>query len=85
VNVKRVVVSLNGISIAYMMGVVNAALAMLLAFGITLTFPQQASIVTFVNAALVLLAHLSHRLGEAENNLKASPAVPPTPPTPDAS
>jgi hypothetical protein len=78
---------MNGISIAYMMGLLNACLAMMLAFGLTLTVQQQATVVAFVNAALVLLAHLSHRLGENESNLKMSPAQTPTdaelPPPPD--
>lgn len=72
--VKSLVSNLNGITIAYIMAVVNAMLSMLLAFGLNLTVQEQASIVAFVNAALVALAHISHRLGEHESSMKASPA-----------
>lgn len=72
--VKALVWNLNGISIAYIMALVNAALSMLLAFGLNLTIQEQASITAFVNAALVALAHISHRLGEAETALRVSPA-----------
>lgn len=62
--VVKFVTTLNGISIAYVMGVVNAGLGLLLAFGVNLNDQQQSYIVTFVNACLILLAHVSHRNGE---------------------
>lgn len=62
--VVRFVTTLNGISIAYVMGLVNALLAILLSFGVNMNETQTASIVTFVNASFVLLAHVSHRNGE---------------------
>ncbi len=61
---RKAAVTLNGITVAYMMGFVNAVLACLLAFGVDLNEAQQASIATLVNASLVLAVHLSHRLGE---------------------
>lgn len=81
--VKRVVVNLNGITIAYMMGTLNAFLAVLLSFGVTITEAQTAAVVGFMNAALVTLAHVAHRLGESENQMRNTPAAaPPTaPPT----
>lgn len=64
--VKRVVRGLNGISIAYMMGLANSALALLSAFGVNLTEEQQAAITGFVNAFLVVIVHVSHRVGEEQ-------------------
>jgi hypothetical protein len=74
--VKRVVVNLNGITIAYMMGTLNAFMAVLLSFGVTITQAQTAAVVAFVNAALVTLAHVAHRLGESENQQRNTPAAP---------
>lgn len=65
--VKTLTANFNGITMAYAMGAVNALLAVLLAFGVTMTDQQTAAIVGFVNAALVILAHVGHRLGEAIN------------------
>lgn len=73
--VKGLVSNLNGISIAYIMGIVNALLSMLLAFGVGLNEQQQATITAFVNASLIALTHISHRLGEAEQKIKTSPPV----------
>lgn len=61
---RKAAVTMNGITVAYMMGVVNALLATLLSFGVDLNTVQQASIATLVNASLVLAVHLAHRLGE---------------------
>lgn len=63
----RAVTQLNGISIAYVMALINSGFAVLLAFGAPLTDTEKSSVVGFLNAALVLLAHFSHRLGEANN------------------
>jgi len=67
--VTRLAWTLNGITIAYLMGLVNAMMAMLLAFGLKMTPEEQASIVAFFNAALVAVAHLTHRLGETTSTL----------------
>lgn len=71
----RLIDSLNGVTIAYAMGVVNAALAMLFAFGVSMTQDQRGYVSAFVNAALVLVAHVSH--SQAKRN------APPTPPAPE--
>ena len=64
-TVTKIAVNFNGISIAYMIGLVNACMAVAMAFGLALNDTQQAAIVGLVNAALVLAVHLGHRLGEA--------------------
>jgi len=62
---RKIAVNLNGITIAYVMGLTNAVLACLLAFGVHLTDVQVGAIATLVNAALVLAIHVGHRVGEA--------------------
>lgn len=64
--VRHAAVTMNGIGIAYFMGVVNAALAAVTAFGVNLNPVQQASLATLVNASIALAVHLSHRIGEVE-------------------
>jgi hypothetical protein len=61
----KAAVQLNGISIAYIMALVNAVLACLLAFGVSLTDQEIAAIVGLVNAAMALAIHIGHRVGEA--------------------
>lgn len=64
--VRRVAVNMNGISVAYLMGVVNAVLAAMVAFGVHLNDSQQVAVAGLVNAALILGIHLAHRLGEVQ-------------------
>lgn len=66
--VRKVAVTLNGISIAYVIGLVNAIMAAVNAFGLNLNDTQRVAIVGLVNAALVLAIHLSHRIGEAQSS-----------------
>lgn len=54
--------SLNGITIAYAMGLVNALLGLLFSFGVTLNNDQRSYIVAAINAALVFVAHVSHQV-----------------------
>lgn len=61
---RKAAVTMNGITVAYMMGLVNAVLATLLAFGVNITVGEQAALAGLVNASLILAVHLSHRLGE---------------------
>lgn len=65
---------LNGISVALVMGVVNAGLAMVLAFGIPLSQSEVGTIQGFVNACLVLVAAVAH------TNAKRTKTVIPAPP-----
>jgi hypothetical protein len=51
---------LNGVAIALTYAVVNSVLAVLLAFGITLTQDESAAVLAFVNNALVLVAYVAH-------------------------
>lgn len=63
--VRRLAVTMNGITIAYVMALVNAVLAAATSFGVHLTPQQQTTVTALVNAAMILTVHLSHRLGEA--------------------
>lgn len=73
--VKSLVQNFNGITMAYAMGFVNAALALLIAFGIHFNDQQQGAVITFVNAAMIVAVHLGHRLGE----VAPTPLPPATP------
>jgi len=64
--VNKTVLTLNGISIAYLMAVVNAGFVMLTSYGINISQQEVASTVIFLNVSLVAIAHFSHRLGESE-------------------
>lgn len=64
--VRRTAVNFNGITIAYLMGTVNAVLAALVAFGVHMNDSQQVAVAGLVNAALILGIHLAHRLGEVQ-------------------
>ena len=64
-SVRSVAVNLNGISIAYVMGLVNAMFACLVAFGVGLTDQEIASVSALINAAMILAVHFGHRVGEA--------------------
>ena len=55
-----VIDSMNGVTIAYAMGLVNALLGLIFAFGVTVTQDQRSYIVATINAALVFIAHVSH-------------------------
>lgn len=50
----------NGLTLAYTVAVVNAGLALVVAFGINVSTAQQAAIVGFVNAAMLLAARVLH-------------------------
>ena len=63
--IRFAAINLNGISIAYVMGIVNAALALVVSFGVDLTAEQQGYLAAIVNGLLVLVVHVSHRVGEA--------------------
>lgn len=63
--VSKVATNLNGISIAYVMGVANALFAVLVSFGIHLTDQEIASIGALLNGVLILAVHFGHRVGEA--------------------
>lgn len=48
----------DGLAVAYLMAVVNAGLACLVAFGVNLSDSQQVAVVALVNAVLVAATHL---------------------------
>ncbi len=58
--------TMNGVSMAYTIGLVNALLSLLLAFGVSLDSDQRAALVSFVNAALVLTAHVAHAMANRQ-------------------
>lgn len=70
------IASLNGVAVAYFVGVTNALLALLFSFGVNVSDDQRTAVVSFVNAALVLTAHLAHtqakRQAELESSLEAA-------------
>ena len=63
--VTKAAKNLNGITIAYVMGVANALFALMLAYGVHLTDAEIASTLAFINTVLVLAVHVGHRVGEA--------------------
>ena len=65
---------LNGISVALVMGVVNAGLALVLAFGLNVTQSQVGAIQAFVNALLVMVAAVAHT-----NARRTKPVIPAPP------
>jgi purine-cytosine permease-like protein len=64
-TMRKVALNLNGISIAYVIGLVNAIMAVVNAFGLNMNETQRVAVVALGNAALVLAIHLAHRIGEA--------------------
>lgn len=48
----------NGLTLAYVVALINAALAIVVAFGLTITAPEQAAITGFLNAAVLLAARV---------------------------
>jgi len=72
--VSKWIVDVNGISVALVMGVVNAGLAMLLSFGINLSQQQAGTIQAFVNALLIMVVAVAHQ------NAKHTKTVIPAPP-----
>ncbi len=50
----------NGLTLAYVVAFTNAALALVISFGVSLDSGQQAAIVGFVNAAIMLAARVLH-------------------------
>lgn len=70
--IRSAAINLNGISIAYAMGIVNAALALTVSFGVDLNAEQQGYMAAIVNGLLILVVHVSHRVGEATASGSAS-------------
>lgn len=50
----------NGLTLAYVVALINAALALLIAFGLSISNEQNAAIVGFVNAAVLVAARVLH-------------------------
>jgi hypothetical protein len=50
----------NGLTLAYTVALINAALAVMIAFGVAITNEQNAAIVGFVNAAVLVAARVLH-------------------------
>lgn len=73
--VRSMAQTFNGITIAYVMGLVNAVLACVGSFGVNLSETQQGAIVALVNAGLILCVHMGHRVGEASSTEQAPPAA----------
>ncbi len=65
---------LNGVTVAYVMGLANAVLQLVSAFGVNLTATQNASISATLNAFLILVAHASYN--QAKTTQTVIPAGP---------
>lgn len=76
----------NGITVAFLMGGVNALFGVLTAFGVTLSDTEISALDAFVNFALVLGIWIAHRVGEvhATEKIAAAPAAPVSTPPPVA-
>lgn len=68
---SRFIDSLNGVMIAYVMGFVNSALALVIAFGVSLSETQTGTITAVVNSMLVMVAHAAH-----VNAKRTKPVIP---------
>lgn len=76
----------NGLTLAYVVALVNAALTLVITFGVHFTADQQAAIVGFVNVAVMLAArvmHLPERTADGGTvSVKHVPELVTTPPAP---
>ena len=50
----------NGLTLAYLVALVNCAMALVVSFGVDLSNTQQGAIMAFVNAAVMLSARVMH-------------------------
>jgi hypothetical protein len=66
--ISRIATNMNGITIAYVMAIMNALFAVLVAFGVHLTDTEIAALATLLNASLALAVHIGHRVGEATSS-----------------
>lgn len=73
-GLSAVLTSMNGVLVVYVMGLVNAVLALVVSFGVHLNETQQGTIVATVNALMILVAHATH------SNAKRTKQVIPSPP-----
>jgi hypothetical protein len=64
---------LNGLTLVYVMAVLNSFLSVLIAFGVDLSSDRRTAIVVFVNVSLVAVAHISHAVASKQQQ--------PAPPT----
>lgn len=76
---------MNGTLVIYAMGLANAALALVVSFGVNITTEQQGTIIATVNALFVLVGHAIH-----SNAKRTKPVIPAGPinetsPTPEQS
>lgn len=63
--VTKLAKNLNGITIAYVMGLASAIFSLLRAFGVPMTPTQQGAIGAVLSAMLILAVQVGHRVGEA--------------------
>jgi hypothetical protein len=65
-TLHRLAVAMNASGVAYVMGVVNAALVAVTAFGVNITVEQQAAVVLVANAVLILAVYLLSALANGK-------------------
>lgn len=74
-NINQRLGSINGVAIALVYAVINSCLALLLAFGVTLTNNESAAVLAFVNNSLVLVAYISHNAAKHTKTVIPSPPL----------
>jgi len=74
-NVGQSLGNINGVAVALGYAVVNSCLALLIAFGLTLTHDETAAILAFVNNALVLVAYIAHNAAKHTQTVIPAPPV----------
>ena len=58
--------TIRGFAVCYVLALVNSGFAVAQAYGLHMTATQQGATMSFVNACLVVVAHLVNRNGNAK-------------------
>lgn len=75
---------INGVAVALGYAAINSALALLIAFGLTLTHDETAAILAFVNNSLVLVAYIAHNAAKHTKTVIPAPAIDESQPPPSS-
>lgn len=67
--------NINGVAVALAYAAINNCLALLLAFGVTLSQDETASILAFLNSALVLVAYVAHNAAKHTKTVIPAPPI----------
>lgn len=69
------IAALNGITIAYVMGVANTTLDLVVSFGVNLTHYQEGLILALVNGLFIIVAHASYHQAKTTKPVIPAPAI----------